>query len=354
MSLGPVMLDLRGPELEPDEREILQHPLVGGVILFARNYRNMDQLVALTAQIHALRRPPLLISVDHEGGRVQRFRESFTPLPPCHSFGESYDRDPGEARALAGKAGWLMAVELLAAGIDFSFAPVLDLDSGLSRVIGDRAFHADAEVVAELGQRFVSGMKAAGMAAVGKHFPGHGGVREDSHLEVPVDDRRFEDLLMQDMVPFERLIGHGLPAIMPAHVIYRQVDDMPAGFSAQWLKRILRHRLGFQGVIFSDDISMAGAGVAGDYPERARAAVEAGCDMVLVCNNQKAAASILSALEQEVDPVTQVRLMRMHGRERGIAPSDLRRDPDWRTASAELARMNITPELDLGDDEIQT
>ncbi|MEX2524924.1 MAG: beta-N-acetylhexosaminidase [Gammaproteobacteria bacterium] len=354
MSLGPIMLDLRGPVLEPDEREMLQHPLVGGVILFARNYQDIDQLVALTGHIHTLRRPPLLIAVDHEGGRVQRFRESFTRLPPCRSYGHLYERDAEEAGSMAGKAGWLMAMELLVAGVDFSFAPVLDLDMNISRVIGDRAFHGDPETVTDLGRHFMRGMKTAGMAAVGKHFPGHGGVREDSHLDIPVDDRRFEDIMMQDMVPFERLIGNGLPGIMPAHVVYKQVDGKPAGFSPVWLKQILRQRLGYQGVIFSDDISMAGAGVAGDYPDRAMAAVEAGCDMVLVCNNQEAALSLLSSLELEPDPVAQVRLMRMHGRDPGITPPQLQQDIDWRATSAELVAMNTTPELDLGDDEIQT
>ncbi len=354
MSLGPVMLDLNGPALEPDEREILRHPLVGGVILFARNYRDPEQLKELTDSIHGVRQPPLLIAVDHEGGRVQRFRESFTHLPPCRSYGELYDRNPGEAASLAGKAGWLMAMELLCTGVDFSFAPVLDLDARLSRVIGDRAFHGDPDAVTELARHFIHGMKTAGMSAVGKHFPGHGGVKEDSHHEVPVDERRYEDILMRDMVPFERLIGSGLAGIMPAHVIYSQVDDRPAGFSDVWLERILRGQLDFHGVIFSDDLSMAGAHVAGEYRERAYAALNAGCDMVLVCNNREAAVALLDSLELEADPVAQVRLMRMHGRDTGTGPAQLRQDIDWQATAAAIAAIDTTPELDLGDDEIQT
>ena len=356
MSLGPLMLDLRGPVLEQDEKEMLRHPLVGGVILFARNFTDPVQLADLTRRVHNLRHPRLLIAVDHEGGRVQRFRDQFTRMPPCSRYGEIYDKNRRRALTITEKAGWLLAMELLSVGVDFSFAPVLDLDTGHGHghVIGDRAFHRDPQAVADLARAFVHGMRAAGMAAVGKHFPGHGSVKEDSHHGTPVDARRYEDILMKDMVPFERLIDAGLAGIMPAHVIYSQVDDKPAGFSSIWLQEILRNRLEFKGVIFSDDISMEGAGTAGDYKGRALAALAAGCDMVLICNNQEAAGKLLGDLDIERNPVSQVRLMRMHGQEIKLTMAKLKDSAKWRTAADEIAAIERVPELDLGDDEIQT
>lgn len=352
MSLGPVMLDLRGPDLAPDEIELLRHPLVGGVILFSRNYTGLDELVELTSRIHALRTPPLLIAVDHEGGRVQRFREGFTRLPPAARFGQLYERDRKSAFEHAEQAGWLMAAELLAVGVDFSFAPVLDVDTGRSKVIGDRAFHHDPDALSALAKAYCKGMKAAGMAAVGKHFPGHGHVREDSHEEIPVDKRSLEDLLMLDIIPFERLAGSGIAGMMPAHVIYPQVDSKPAGFSRIWLDGILRQRLGFQGAIFSDDIVMAGAATAGGYPDRARAALQAGCDMVLVCNNQTAAIEVIQNLEWEPHPLTQVRLMRMRAAQHDLTRESLHKDTHWRECSVRISALENAPELDLGDDEI--
>ena len=354
MSLGPVMLDLRGTVLEQDEREILQHPLVGGVILFSRNYEEPGQLMELTRAIHSVRQPPLLIAVDHEGGRVQRFRQHFSALPACHHYGEKYDEDRRAALQMAEQAGWLLAIELLATGVDFSFAPVLDLDKSISQVIGDRAFHRDPDIVTNLAKQFMAGMKRAGMAAVGKHFPGHGAVAEDSHHAVPRDKRRFEDIEMSDCLPFERLISAGLPAIMPAHVIYPEVDDKPAGFSARWLQGILRKRLGFRGVIFSDDISMAGAEVLGSYADRAEAAISAGCDMVLVCNNQAEAVKLLEQIKPDVDPVSQSRLMRMHGRQPELTFAGLRDNREWQQVVAHITALEKTPELGLGDDEIQS
>ncbi len=354
MTLGPVMLDLHGPVPEDDERELLKHPLVGGVILFARNYEDPRQLGELTREIHGLRNPPLLIATDHEGGRVQRFHEGFTMLPACCHYGEVYDDNRVQGLELARRAGWLMAVELLAVGVDFSFAPVLDLGKGISQVIGDRAFHRRADAVAVLAKQFMQGMKEAGMAAVGKHFPGHGAVREDSHHAVPLDRRRFEDIAMDDMIPFERLISDGLPAVMPAHVIYPEVDDKPAGFSAKWLDGVLRRRLGFQGAVFSDDISMAGAEVAGDYPQRAGTALAAGCDMVLICNNRAGAMEVLDRLDTAPHPASSVRLMRMHGRGPGISLADLAGDENWRAVSALIAGLDKAPELGLGDDEIKS
>lgn len=344
------MLDLRGPELAADEREMLLHPLCGGVILFSRNYRDETQLRALTHAIHELREPPLLIAVDHEGGRVQRFHQEFTSLPACGRFGGLHDEDPQSALRLAQQSGWLMAAELLAAGVDFSFAPVLDLDRGISRVIGDRGFHGDPDVVSQLARQFVRGMKAAGMAAVGKHFPGHGSVAADSHVTLPVDNRGLDEIAMSDMVPFERLIGTGLPAIMPAHVLYPAVDDVPAGFSSRWLRDILRGQLGFQGAVFSDDVNMSGAEIAGSHVDRAEAALRAGCDMALVCNNSTAAAAVLESLDAEVDPAAQVRLMRMHGTGEHAGLTAIRNQQQWRDAVSLLAAIDTAPELGLGDD----
>lgn len=348
------MLDLRGQQLEDDEREVLKHPLVGGVILFARNYLNPEQISGLCAEIHGLRRPPLLIGVDHEGGRVQRFHEHFTALPPCRCYGEQYDIDADTGMQLSEQGGWLMAAELLAAGVDFSFAPVLDLDRGISSVIGNRAFHSDADITSLLARRFMRGMKQAGMASVGKHFPGHGSVPQDSHHETPVDERRYEDIAMSDLLPFERLINAGLPAIMPAHVTFPAVDDRPAGYSRAWLQRILRRQLGFQGVIFSDDVSMQGAGVAGGYMERVMAALDAGCDMVLICNNQEAAVAVLDKLDIEPHPASQARFMRMHGRGQYRSLAELQSTDKWRSTVSVIAGLDRSPELELGDDEIKT
>ena len=350
MSLGPVMLDIEGDALTPEERELLRHPLVGGVILFARNYESVPRLCALIAAIHSVREPRLMVAVDHEGGRVQRFRDGFTRLPACALIGKTYDEDNRHGLQIAEKAGWLMAVELRATGIDFSFAPVLDLHKGISTVIGDRSFHRDPEIVANLARQYLHGMRRAGMEAVGKHFPGHGSVVEDSHYAVPVDRRTFEDIQLEDMLPFERLITAGLAAIMPAHVIYPALDDKPAGFSPVWLQDVLRRQLNFHGTIFSDDISMAGAGVAGNYLDRAKSALDAGCNMVLVCNNREAVIDILDNFQHSPDPAAQARLIRMHGRN-PLAYEELRGQHEWQSISREIAALEMMPELDLGDDD---
>lgn len=313
MTLGPLMLDVAGTKLTDDDRRRLSHPLVGGVILFSRNYRDPAQLTALCEAIHGLKSAPLLIGVDHEGGRVQRFRDGFTRLPPMRAFGEVWDTHPQRARELARETGYVLASELRAHGIDFSFAPVLDLDYGASSVIGDRAFHANPHAVFQLGQAAMLGMKDAGMAACGKHFPGHGFVVADSHVDVPVDRRTLADIASTDLVPFRLMIEAGLAAIMPAHVIYPEVDDRPAGFSRIWLQKLLRQQLGFDGAIFSDDLCMAGAAVAGDVVERVTAALVAGCDMALVCNRPDLADEVLARLKIDWPAPARARIARMHG-----------------------------------------
>ena len=338
MSLGPIMLDLVGLEISAEEREMLLHPLVGGVILFTRNYESPEQLQHLVSEIHGLRDPHLLVSVDHEGGRVQRFRHGFTQLPPAGVFGEIYADEPKRAKQLAETCGWLMAAELRAVGVDFSFAPVLDLDYGVSTVIGDRAFHRKPEIVGDLAISYMMGMQRADMLATGKHFPGHGAVVADSHIDMPVDERPIEDIIAEDVKPFGRLIRAGLGAIMPAHVIYPAVDDKPACFSPQWLTSILRERMGFQGVIFSDDLTMKGAHVMGDIVDRGQAALAAGCDMVLVCNHPDESARLLDGLNVESNPVSHVRLARLHERHK-FDRETLQQDPAWQQAVVVAERL---------------
>lgn len=311
--LGPLMLDVRGTELTDDDRRRLSHPLVGGVILFARNYESPAQLSRLTSEIRALKSPPLLIAADQEGGRVQRFRDGFTRLPPMRVLGQVYDAHPHQAKTLAREAGYVMAAELRAHGVDLSFAPVLDLDYGVSSVIGDRAFHHDPQAVTELSHAVMMGMKDAGMAACGKHFPGHGYIVADSHVAIPVDERDYADIALHDLLPFKALIDMGLAAIMPAHVIYPKVDAAPAGFSRTWLQKVLRGELNFQGMIFSDDLTMEGAAVAGDITARTRAALEAGCDMALICNRPDLADEVLQKLDFDWSAASRVRLARLHG-----------------------------------------
>ena len=343
---GPVMLDLRGTELDADDRALLLHPATGGVILFSRNYSSPQQLYRLVQAIHELRSPHLLIAVDQEGGRVQRFRDGFTRLPAAASIAHRFGDDLRAAKQAARELGWLMASELRAYGVDFSFAPVLDLDLGVSGVIGDRAFAETPDKVGQLAGAWMLGAREAGMVSVGKHFPGHGGVAADSHLALPVDERALDTLVARDLRPFARLIDNGLEGIMPAHVVYASCDRQAAGFSDFWLRKVLRGRLGFQGVIFSDDLSMAAAEQAGCYAERARAALEAGCDMVLVCNNPAGAREVLDELKNYHDPVAKTRMVRLHGR-KARSIDKLREDRRWHDAVALAARLCEEDSLSL-------
>ena len=314
LPLGAAVIDVAGLELTEQDRRRLLHPLTGGVILFARNFESPEQLGKLTAEIHALREPPLVIAVDHEGGRVQRFRNGFTAIPAMRTLGAAWDGNRALARHLAHELGYVLAAELRAHGVDLTFAPVLDVDHGSSSVIGDRALHSDPEAVADLAAALVQGYKDGGMGAVGKHFPGHGYVRADSHHELPRDDRPYAEIARADLVPFSRLIRAGLTAIMPAHVVYSQVDSKPAGFSETWLKRILRDELGFDGIVFTDDLSMEGAKSAGGIVERVSAALAAGCDMVLVCNDPDTVDTLYGSFTYHTPSVALARLARLHGR----------------------------------------
>jgi len=332
--LGPVVLDPAGPALTDDDRRRLLHPATGGVILFARNFENPEQLQALTGEIARLREPELPIGVDHEGGRVQRFAQGFTAIPPMRRLGVLWDRDRDAARSAARAVGTVIAAELGAHGLDYSFTPVLDLDYGSSAVIGERAFHYDPNAVGTLAAKLIEGLAAGGMAAVGKHFPGHGFAAADSHVAVPSDPRPPKDIFRKDLVPYRAAIKAGLAAVMPAHVIYAQADPEPAGYSRYWLQDVLRGKLGFEGLIFSDDLSMEGASTAGGIAERARAALEAGCDQVLLCQDPEGQDQLLESLAST--PVSfPGRIERM--RRRG--GRDYRKSVAYREALARLGEI---------------
>jgi beta-N-acetylhexosaminidase len=312
LSRGPLMVDVAGCTLTKEEQERLCHPLVGAVILFARNFESRAQLVALTRSIHQLRTPQLLIAVDHEGGRVQRFRtDGFTALPSMGQIGNYWNTKPLEAMRMATDVGFVLGAELRACGVDLSFTPVLDLDYGVSKVIGDRSFSRDPRVVAMLARALIQGLSLAGMSSCGKHFPGHGAVAADSHHEIPRDPRSLKRILQEDAAPYEWLGDQVISSVMPAHVIYPKVDDKPAGFSKHWVQDILRTKLHYDGVVFSDDLTMEGASVAGDILARAQAALGAGCDMALVCNRPDLADDLLGRLKIEPDPVSMARLDRL-------------------------------------------
>jgi beta-N-acetylhexosaminidase len=346
MSLGPLMIDLAGTEVAADDRDVLAHPLVGGVILFTRNYADSAQLSALIADIHAVRSPPLIVAVDHEGGRVQRFRkDGFSVLPASRRIGHEFDLDSRKGVELARRMGWLMAAELRAHGVDLSFAPCVDLEYGLSEVIGDRSFHAQAAVVSQLAVAYMHGMRDAGMAATAKHFPGHGAVVADSHVAFPVDRRRLVDM-DEDLMPYRRLIANGLPAVLAAHVIYPDVDDAPASASTKWINGVLRGELGFKGAVFTDDMSMKGATAAGDVVTRSRRALDAGSDMVLICNDRPGAVQVIDKLDVEPAPASQLRLVRMRGRDGG-SPEELYASAEWQQSRELLARVSVPPALSL-------
>lgn len=340
------MLDIEGLELTPADRMLMREPAVGGVILFSRNYASPEQLSDLVSAIRAVRSPPILVAVDHEGGRVQRFRKGFSAIPPMRRLGAEFDRDPDTAVESARMAGWLIASELRAAALDLCFAPCVDLDHGASEVIGDRAFHSDPEVVSTLAGAFCSGLRSAGMAAVAKHFPGHGAVLADSHEKLPVDRREYSDIL-DDMRPYERLIANRrIAGVMLAHVVYPEIDSLPAGFSTQWIRQQLRAQLGFDGAVFCDDLSMKATASFGSMPERARRALEAGCDMVLVCNDRLAAAATVMALNDYSNPLSLVRLARLHGTG-SVLRETLQASDQWRHASAIFSRWLERPPLEL-------
>ncbi len=345
MTLGPLMVDVPGVELTAEDRRVLGHPLVGSVILFTRNFESIHQLERLVAEIRALRRPPLLVAVDHEGGRVQRFRSGFTELPPQRSIGRLYDVDAEAGRRLAWQCGWLLAAELRSIGIDMSFAPCVDLDYGVSEIIGDRAYHRDPSVVSRLAVAGMQGMRTAGMVATAKHFPGHGAVVADSHKSLPVDRRGLAELA-GDLEPYRALIANGLASIMVAHVLYPEVDEAPASFSRRWIQQELRWNLGFTGAVFADDLSMGGAAFAGTIPERARRALAAGCDVLPVCNDRAAVLAALGELEGESDPLSQVRLARLHGRP-GPGRLALHQTARWVECRAAVDHCRDAPQLQL-------
>jgi beta-N-acetylhexosaminidase len=345
MTLGPLMIDLEGTSLTVEEREMLRHPLVGGVILFTRNYADPGQLSGLVAEIHAARTPPLIVAVDHEGGRVQRFRQGFSALPPPRRIGHEYDANAREGLELARSMGWLMAAELRSHGVDLSFAPCVDIDYGVS-FITDRAFHSRPDAVAALASAYAHGMRDAGMAATAKHFPGHGAVVADSHLTLPVDRRELADM-SGDLAPYRRLIANGLPAVMVAHILFPAMDDAPSSLSARWIRDVLRGEMRFQGVVFADDLSMGGAASAfGDVVTRAMRALSAGCDMLPVCNQRPSVMELLDRLRVEPEPASGLRLVRLHGRG-GSSPEDLKNRPEWQRAQEWLERCASPPALQL-------
>ncbi len=349
MSLGPLMVDVAGTELTVEDIDVLRHPLVGSVILFTRNYLNPQQITALCAAIRAVRTPHLLIAVDHEGGRVQRFRDGFTRLPPLRLLGRRFDADRREGLRAAQSAGWLMAAELRAVGVDFSFAPCVDLDYGVSEIIGDRAFHRDPDAAGALAAAYLAGMRDAGMAAVAKHFPGHGAVTADSHVALPVDRRPFADL-EPDLRPYRLLIDNQLAGVLAAHVVYPAVDAFPASLSKRWISEILRGALGFHGCVFADDLSMAGAAAFGTAAERVRLAAEAGCDVLLICNDRPAVLAVLRQVEPDISsPASQARLVRM--RARGEPPDDVETSARRQEALATIASLSAAPPLVLTESQ---
>ena len=333
---GRLMLDLKGVSLDRDERLQLQNPQVGGVILFSRNIQSRDQICDLVAEIRACSKS-LLVAVDQEGGRVQRLREGFTAIPSMQVIGNLIARSPEEGLGLSKDLGWLMASEVIACGLDLSFAPVLDVDRDTSSIIGDRSFSDQPEIVISAAEAFIKGMHDAGMAATGKHFPGHGGIVADSHLEAPVDDRSWNTLYARDIQPFAKL-SKMLDAVMPAHITFPSVDPDSVGFSSFWLNDVLRGKLGFEGIIFSDDLTMKGADIAGGYVDKAKLALKAGCDMILVCNCPQGAVEVLSYMESA--NISQSSKLASMVAKRSISWSDLEGSPRRLAISQKVAALN--------------
>lgn len=337
---GCLIIDIAGTELTATEREILRHPLLGGVILFSRNFASREQLTALCAEIHALQSPPPIIAVDHEGGRVQRFREGFSAIPPMRVLGELWERDIAKATEAARALGFMLAAELRACDVDLSFTPVLDLDWGNSAVIGSRAFHRQPQAVSVLANALIRGLRRAGMTACGKHFPGHGWVSADSHVDLPVDSRQLTEM-QDDLAPYRQV---SLPAVMLAHVVYPAVDTQPAGFSRVWLD-YLRREIKFSGAVFSDDLSMVGAHRAGGIIERTDAAWNAGCDLLLICNAPEDAVRVLDGWQPQAreDDVTRLRrLAQLAPEHPPPAWDELTQHPDWQAAKAFITALNVT------------
>ena len=346
MALGPVMLDIEGLALNPADRALFREPAVGGVILFARNYESPSQIADLVTAIKAVRSPPLLIAVDHEGGRVQRFRDGFTAIPPMRRLGHLFDEDEEAGTRLTEACGWLIGAELRSIGIDLSFAPCVDLDWGVSEIIGDRSFHKDPEKVSTLASALCRGLRDAGMVAVAKHFPGHGAVVADSHEKLPIDRRSFSDVL-DDMRPYEKLVSRRqIGAVMMAHVIYEEMDAAPAGFSSFWIKTQLRNQMGFDGAVFCDDLSMKATDSYGSMPQRAKLALDAGCDMIPICNDRTAAQHTVAALREYSNPLSLVRLARLHGTG-GILRETLLASEQWQSAAGKINHWLDRPPLEL-------
>jgi beta-N-acetylhexosaminidase len=332
------MLDVLGTSLNAEDKELLQHPLVGGLILFTRNYESPEQIAQLTADIRKAANKEILIAVDHEGGRVQRFREGFSLIPAMGKLWQHAHENMQTAQALAKQSAILMALEIQAVGIDISFAPILDIND-ISEVIGDRAFHQKPDTVCQLASAFIDGLHQVGMKATGKHFPGHGSVQADSHIALPIDPRAKERIFEHDMLPFKQLIAaNKVDALMPAHVIFPEVDNEAVGFSPYWLQQVLRNELGFNGVIFSDDLSMEGAACVGGYIERAEAAQQAGCDMLLLCNNRDGCIDVIDNANIAIDEQSNQRLLKLM-KKSSLTLQLLEQNQAWQNARAELADL---------------
>lgn len=333
-----MIVDIDSVRLTEEESDYLKHPFVGGVILFSKNYSCVDELVTLIKQIKSLRQPSLLIFVDQEGGRVQRFRQGFTELPALGSLGSYYEGSPRQATSIVRECGWIMATEMKAIGVDVSFAPVLDIFNNESEIIGDRSFHANPDVICALAGVYVSAMHACGMHAVGKHFPGHGGVMSDSHIELPVDNRTLDVIDQADLIPFKFMASVGISGFMAAHIIFPLIDHTSvAGFSNYWLQKILREKVGFNGVIFSDDLSMEGAAVSNSYFTRANLALSAGCDALIVCNNKDGIFEILDKYLKLETPSCMKSLEAIRGPSCEISQDVLRSTSQWKSAAGRIA-----------------